>query len=61
MFGKYKIALANSRRFSLAPLEKGGTGLLVPLLKGDLGGSPYFQTSSKTRYWVNRIEVGAIA
>ena len=26
-------------RSPLTPLEKGGTGLLVPLFKGDLGGS----------------------
>jgi hypothetical protein len=39
MFGKYKIALSNPGRSPLAPLQKGGTGLLVPLLKGDLGGS----------------------
>lgn len=26
-------------RFPLTPLEKGGTGSEVPLLKGDLGGS----------------------
>ncbi len=38
MFEKYKIALENPRKSPLAPLEKGGTGLLVPLLKGDLGG-----------------------
>jgi hypothetical protein len=34
------MALANPRGSPLAPLQKGGTGLLVPLLKGDLGGSP---------------------
>jgi 2-polyprenyl-3-methyl-5-hydroxy-6-metoxy-1,4-benzoquinol methylase len=27
-------------RSPLAPLQKGGTGVKVPLLKGDLGGSP---------------------
>jgi len=35
------LALLNERfRSPLAPLKKGGTGILkVPLLKGDLGGS----------------------
>ena len=30
-------------RSPLAPLEKGGTGIKVPLLKGNLGGSVLFQ------------------
>jgi len=30
-------------RSPLAPLEKGGIGIKVPLLKGDLGGSVLFQ------------------
>jgi hypothetical protein len=36
MFGKYKTALVNHGRSPLAPLEKGGTGIKVPLFKGDL-------------------------
>jgi hypothetical protein len=52
MFGKYKIALANPRRSPLAPLKKGGTGLLVPLLKGDLAvsygrGSPAHKSATR--------------
>jgi predicted aspartyl protease len=38
VFEKYSLALVSSRESPLAPLKKGGTGLLVPLLKGDLGG-----------------------
>jgi hypothetical protein len=36
MFGKYSFALTSLRESPLAPLEKGGTGLEVPLFKGDL-------------------------
>jgi hypothetical protein len=36
MFGKYKIALANLRRSPRASLQKGGTGLLLPLEKAGL-------------------------
>jgi hypothetical protein len=42
MFEKYKIALINPIRSPLAPLKKGGTGLLVPLFKEDLGGISIF-------------------
>jgi hypothetical protein len=38
MFGKYSFVLTNPRESPLAPLEKGGTGIEVPLTKGDLGG-----------------------
>ncbi|MEG4507170.1 SpvB/TcaC N-terminal domain-containing protein [Microcoleus sp. F6_B4] len=36
----YEIKLVQSLRSPLAPLKKGGTGVKVPLKKGDLGGSP---------------------
>jgi hypothetical protein len=35
----YAYDRVNPRRSPLAPLKKWGTGLLVPLFKGDLGGS----------------------
>jgi hypothetical protein len=38
VFEKYSFALTNPRESPLAPLKKGGTRLLVPLFKGDLGG-----------------------
>ena len=38
MFRKYSFALANPKESPLAPLKKGGTGVEVPLKKGDLGG-----------------------
>ena len=34
------VELIRRSRSPLAPLKKGGTGLEVPLFKGDLGGSP---------------------
>ncbi len=36
MFEKYRLALTSPRKSPLAPLFKGGTGLLVPLFNGDL-------------------------
>ena len=36
MFEKYRLALTSPIKSPLAPLFKGGTGLLVPLFKGDL-------------------------
>ncbi|MCC5663323.1 hypothetical protein LC653_05090 [Nostoc sp. CHAB 5784] len=33
---------------ALAPLKKGGTGVKVPLFKGDLGGSKTFDTNKRT-------------
>jgi hypothetical protein len=48
VFEKYQIALTNPRESPLAPLEKGGTGLLVPLFKGDLGGFKSAIVANKT-------------
>jgi hypothetical protein len=48
MFGKYKIALINPRESPLTPLKKVGTGLLVPLFKGDLGGFTHYERSNWT-------------
>jgi hypothetical protein len=38
MFEKNSFALTKPRESPLAPLKKGGTGIEVPLFKGDLGG-----------------------
>jgi hypothetical protein len=38
---RYRLALATPRRSPLTPLKKGGTGIKVPLFKGDLGGSAH--------------------
>ncbi|QLE51409.1 hypothetical protein FD724_27250 [Nostoc sp. C057] len=35
-------------RSPLTPLKKGGTGIKVPLLKGDLGGSKIFDADKRT-------------
>ncbi|MBG1261292.1 hypothetical protein F8S20_20330 [Nostoc sp. BAE] len=35
-------------RSPLTPLKKGGTGVKVPLFKGDLGGSKTFDTNNRT-------------
>jgi hypothetical protein len=42
MFEKAKLFVADAP-IPLAPLQKGGTGFKVPLLKGDLGGSWHLQ------------------
>jgi hypothetical protein len=39
------MALADPKRSPLAPLQKGGNGLLVPLVKEDLGGSLGFMSN----------------
>ena len=52
MFEKYRLALTSPRKSPLAPLKKGGTGLLVPLFKGDLAvrygrGSPAHKSATR--------------
>ncbi len=42
--------LMRRSRSPLAPLKNGGIGLLVPLLKGDLGGSLGFSLLSRLVY-----------
>jgi hypothetical protein len=41
MSEKSMLLTSNPRRSPLAPLKKGGTGIKVPLCKGDLGGSTH--------------------
>jgi len=42
MFEKYLAVILGTYRSPLTPLKKGGTGIKVPLFKGDLGGSITF-------------------
>jgi hypothetical protein len=42
LFEKYLAVILGTHRSPLAPLKKGGTGIKVPLFKGDLGGSKMF-------------------
>jgi hypothetical protein len=44
------IELIRRSRSPLTPLKKGGTGLFVPLFKGDLGGSLGFLLPSRLVY-----------
>jgi hypothetical protein len=39
LFEKYFAVTLGTFRSPLTPLKKGGTGIKVPLFKGDLGGS----------------------
>jgi catechol 2,3-dioxygenase-like lactoylglutathione lyase family enzyme len=39
LFEKWLAVILGTERSPLAPLFKGGTGIKVPLFKGDLGGS----------------------
>jgi hypothetical protein len=52
MFGKYSFVLTNPRESPLAPLFKGGTGIKVPIFKGDLAvrygrGSPAHKSATR--------------
>jgi hypothetical protein len=42
LFEKYFGVTLDTFRSPLTPLKKGGTGVKVPLFKGDLGGSRMF-------------------
>jgi hypothetical protein len=57
LFEKYFAVTLGTLRSPLTPLKKGGTGIKVPLSKGDLGGSRTFYTDKRTFQTSSKIKL----